>query len=182
MSRGCIYTPPPSISTVMCQLSIFYTDRTRRSMWSDASGRSQWSTLVSNALIDRTRNESDQGWPDTSGRSKPSLETICSIFTVDRTHRSHVRSVDHLVWSLTLVVLTADSATCASGQKLTSVRLLKRYGNHLIYWPDASGHAKKLQTTPYRDATWTKLVPNDLWTPPELPCAKLNKCAPHLNH
>jgi hypothetical protein len=173
----------------MCQLSIFCTDRTRRSMWPDASGRWQRSTLVSNALIDLTRNESDQGWPDTFGRSKPSLETLCSIFTVDQMHRSHIRLVDHRVRSLTLVVLTADSATCASVRNLPASGYLN--DTAIIWYTDrtrpvkketASDHAKKLQTIPYRDATWTKLVPNDLWASPELPSAKLNKCAPHLNH
>jgi hypothetical protein len=59
-SRGCIYTPH-SIPIVMCQLSIFRIDRTRRSMWPNASGRWQWPTLVSNALSDRTRRRVRSG-------------------------------------------------------------------------------------------------------------------------
>jgi hypothetical protein len=118
MSRGCIYNPLTQ-SQPLCANSAFFVVTGRVGRW-------QQSTVVSNMLSDRTRRRVRSGWPDTSGHSKPSLETLSSIFTVDWTHRSRVRSVAHRVRSLTLAVLTADSATYASGQELTSVRSVKQ--------------------------------------------------------
>jgi hypothetical protein len=190
MSRGCIYIPLNQ-SQPLCANSAFFVLLRH-------AGRRDWTRPVSGngrfwnqgRWVTRRANESDQGWPDVSGRSKPSLETLCFFFTIDRTHWSRIRSVAHRVRSLTLAVLTADSATCASGHELTSVRSDKQFVAAVQYTDrtrpvkkrTASGQAKRSQTTPDCDATWTKLVLNDLWASPELPSAKFDKCAPHLNN
>jgi hypothetical protein len=37
------------------------------------------------------------------------------------------------------------------------------------------------QKTLNRDVTWTEFLSAELWASPELPSAKFDKCAPHLN-
>jgi hypothetical protein len=121
-----MYLYPLTQSQLLCVNSSFFVltrragrcDRTRPV---DGNGRLEIQTRWVTGRIAK----SDQGWPDASGRSKPSLEPLCSIFTADRTHCSRVRSVVHRVRLETLAGLTADNATCASGQVLTSVRSLE---------------------------------------------------------
>jgi hypothetical protein len=124
-SRGCIYTLLTQ-SLPLCANSAFFVltghaGRCDRMRPIDGNGRLQ----IQMRWVTGRIAESDQGWPDVSGRSKPSLEPLYSIFTVDWTHYSRVRSVVHRVRLQTLAGLTAYSTTCASGQVLTSVRSLE---------------------------------------------------------
>jgi hypothetical protein len=128
---------PHSIPTIMCQLNIFHTDRTHRSMWPDVSSRWQRSTSDSNALSDRTHS---RVWSGVTGHVW-SVKTFSgtSLFHLhgrpDALHR--VRSVVHRVRLQTLAGLTVDSATCASSQVLTNVRsleLMLQPSNTLTGW------------------------------------------------
>jgi hypothetical protein len=129
-SRGCIYTSL-SQSQPLCANSTF-------SYWPDVpvdvTGR-----VRSVATVDFEIKGAE--WTDAQtspikgafGRSKPSLETLCFFFTVDQTHRIRVRLVVHRVWSQTLAMLTANSATCASDHELTSVRSNKQFAAVVQY-------------------------------------------------
>jgi hypothetical protein len=59
--KGMYLYSPQSIPTVMCQLNIFRTDRTCRSMWPDASGQWQRSNWKPNTLSDWTRRRVRSG-------------------------------------------------------------------------------------------------------------------------
>jgi hypothetical protein len=63
---------PQSIPTVICQLSIFRTDRTRPV---GGNGRIE----KQRCWVTRRAGESDQGWPDASDHSKPFLEPLCTL-------------------------------------------------------------------------------------------------------
>jgi hypothetical protein len=108
-----------SIPTVKCQLSIFRTDRTRRSIWPDTSSRWQRSIWKTRALSDRTRR---RVWSGVTGRVR-SLETSLEPFcTLTELSHSGVRSDRLSVRLLTLALLTVGRTTCASGQASQSVR------------------------------------------------------------
>jgi hypothetical protein len=129
----CIYTPHSQSQLLSANLAFFVlTGRAGRcDQTCPVGGNSRfWNQ---GRWVTGCANESDQGWPDASDRSKPYLEPLCYFFTVDRTHRSRDRSVTHRVRSLTLAVITADNATCASGHELTSVRSIKRFAVAVQY-------------------------------------------------
>jgi hypothetical protein len=170
---------PQSIPTVKCQLSIFRTDRTRRSMWPDASGRWQRSIWKSRALSDQTRR---RVWSGVTGRVR-SLKTLSgTILYFDRTRPQ---------WRPVTNPSSPDCRAChlrvRLGEPQRSVVMLHFALVHYTDWTrpvkieTASSQEEMAQITLDRDTTWTKLLPNDLWASPELPSAKFDKCSPNLN-
>jgi hypothetical protein len=87
-----LYTPQ-SNPTVICQLSKTRTDRTRQSTWPDApverNGRkTEWHRWVT--------GRTDQGWPDTSGRTRTLLYFDLTLGRIRSEMTERVRSAKYL--------------------------------------------------------------------------------------
>jgi hypothetical protein len=117
--RKCIYIPHSQSQQLSTNSAFFVLtgradrcDRTR-----PVGGNGQFENQ--GRWVTGCADESNQGWPDASERSKPSLEPFC---TLTRFGHSGVRSDRLSVWLLTLALLTVGRAICASGQASHNVR------------------------------------------------------------
>jgi ABC-type sugar transport system ATPase subunit len=117
--RGCIYTPHSQSQPLSANSTFFVLtgragrcDRTR-----PVGGKSRFEKQ--RRWVTGRADESDQGWPDASGHSKPFLEPFCTLTGLGH---SGIRSNRLSVRSQTLALLTVERATCASGQASHSVR------------------------------------------------------------
>jgi hypothetical protein len=151
----------------MCQLSILRTDRTRRSTWPNApvsgNGRIENRTVLS----DRTHNESDQEWPNASGRVRTFLYFDRTYWRVRSVMTGRVRSVKYLsgTWPDALQTRPIDFLTASdhntyplwlwSTQSPRPVHGRTASGrshwdcSDCQHWPDASGQG--------RDRVWSRI-------------------------
>jgi hypothetical protein len=118
---GCIYTPHSQSQPLNANSTFFvltgHAGRCDRTCPVGGNGRFE----NQGRWVTGRADESDQGWPDASGRSKPFLEPFCTLTGLGH---SGVWSDRLSVRSQTLTLLTVERATCASGQASHNVRSL----------------------------------------------------------
>jgi hypothetical protein len=127
-------------------------------------------------------------WPDARSRliSDDRTRQVSKVPYWNVTGR--VRSFSSRVWIVLLPSETRVNTINASGPRKDRVWSTKLKRSDCQHWPDASGWDRDRVRSRVNGSndfeTWRNLnrvAPTELWTLHELPSAKFDKCAPHLN-